>query len=160
MAGKGGYQAPKKPAAVSGPGKLSRRTDGVQAIKSENVSDRSDLQYGDRKNIEQAQAIAPLGKSPNVGRSPGKAPSPLSAGAATAQPPSFLFDEPTNRPGEAETTGLDIGPGDGPEALVNGPPNDDPRIEVLSYLATQYGNQTAAQMLNEIKDAQGQAPLV
>lgn len=151
---RGGYQPPKKPAAVSGPGKLSRRTDGVQAIKSENVSDRADMQQGDRKAIEQAQAIAPLGKS-NVGRTPGKTPSPTSAGAASAQPPSFLFDEPSIRPNEPTTTGMDMGPGAGSDILANPPPNNDPRMDVLQYLVLNYGNQDAAQMLAELKDAPG-----
>lgn len=156
MAGRGGYQRPNKPAAVSGPGKLSRRTDGkTQPIRSEKVSDRSDMQYGDRKAIESAQSAAPLG-NPGGGGTPRQTTNPSVAGqarAASPELPDFIFDRPSNRPDEPQTAGLDMGPGPGSEVLANPPVADDPRVNVLQYLVTNFANKDAAEMLNEMTSA-------
>jgi hypothetical protein len=51
MAGDGGYQAPRNPAPVSGPGKLSKRTDGgpAQALMTP-----TGLPYGEAGALDQA----------------------------------------------------------------------------------------------------------
>lgn len=104
MAGKGGYQPPASPAPVSGPGSLSRRTDGqVQAVPT-------GLPYGAATDLANQESAAPLAATPNV-------PQPSAnqmAGAAPAPPP---FDRPTERPDEPITQGVDIGPGDGSNVL-------------------------------------------
>jgi hypothetical protein len=102
---RGGYQKPSKPAAVSGPGALSARTDGRVPATLPSGGD-----YGDRKALAEQQSAAPM--SPQAGPAGGGVPS----GAAAAGPPGFgaagVFS-PTERPGEPPTAGVDFGPGAG-----------------------------------------------
>lgn len=56
---RGGYQKPERPAAVSGPGALSQRTDRGQPIR---VAPGGN--YGERKALEAQQAAAPMATSP------------------------------------------------------------------------------------------------
>jgi hypothetical protein len=92
MAEHGGYRRPEHPAPVSGPGALSRRTDGTQP---EMVA--SGGQYGDRKAMQAIQGGAPMAGPP-----PGPRPVP--------------FGAPTQRPDEPVTAGADAGPGIGSSA--------------------------------------------
>lgn len=91
-------------AGVAGPGKFSKRTDGIQF--------QSDA-YGAGVENAAIKAGAPLAKTPDVrptSRSAmGMAPSQL--GEVT---PLFA---PTQRPDEPVTTGIPVGPGAGPEVL-------------------------------------------
>jgi hypothetical protein len=88
----GGYRRPGSPAAVSGPGALSARTDGTQP---ELVA--SGGAYGERQAMEGIQAGADM------------------QGAAPAPRPPAMGD-PTANPGEPVTAGAALGPGIGPEA--------------------------------------------
>jgi hypothetical protein len=98
MAGKGGYQPPASPAPASGPGSLSRRTDGqVQAVPT-------GLPYGDATDLANQEGAAAMSGTPNV---PSPSPSQIT-GAAPAPAP---FDRPSERPDEPITQGADIGPG-------------------------------------------------
>jgi hypothetical protein len=90
MAQHGGYRRPGKPAAVSGPGALSQRTDGAQPRM-----DLPDARYGEQAEFQQAQAGAVMAQA-------GPAPVPL--------------DAPSQRPEEPVTAGAALGPGIGPEA--------------------------------------------
>lgn len=100
MSGRGGYQAPNHPAPVSGPGALSRRTDGGPADTQAHAR-IPDAAYG-----EQAQYQADQGAGPMQG--------------ATVLP----FDRATERPSEPGTAGAQMGPGPGPlSAGIQ--PNDD-----------------------------------
>jgi len=92
MAEHGGYRRPEHPAAVSGPGALSARTDGTQP---EMVA--SGGAYGSRQQMEAIQGGADM---------QGTAPLPRPAGLA----------EPTANPDEPVTAGAALGPGIGPEA--------------------------------------------
>ena len=91
-------------AGAAGPGKFSKRTDGL--------SFQSDT-YG--AGVEQAaiKAGAPLAKTPDV-----RGTSRTDMGMAPSQlgPVTPLF-APTQRPEEPITTGIPMGPGGGPEVL-------------------------------------------
>ena len=104
MAGKGGYQPPASPAPVSGPGSLSRRTDGqVQAVPT-------GLDYGAASALQSQESVAPLAATPNV-----PTPTPTQMAGAAPEPPPF--DRPRELPSEPITQGVDLGPGDGSEIL-------------------------------------------
>lgn len=93
MAGQhGGYRRPSKPAPVSGPGALSKRTDGGP---SQPVMEVGGFEYGGRADFEDIQGGAPMAAS-----------DPLPA-------PTPLFS-PTERPTEPITAGAPVGPGPGP----------------------------------------------
>lgn len=105
MSGRGGYQAPRNPAPVSGPGKLSRRTDGGPGQK---LMVPTGLPYGDAGALNAQEHAAPLSQQPSVPASPVVAPG--------GSPPVGLAD-PTLRPGEPVTAGSPLGEGPGPEAI-------------------------------------------
>jgi hypothetical protein len=90
MAQHGGYRRPGKPAAVSGPGALSQRTDGAQPRM-----DLPDARYGEQARFQEVQAGADMAQA-------GPTPVPL--------------DAPSQRPEEPVTAGAALGPGIGPEA--------------------------------------------
>lgn len=120
----GGYRAPSHPAAVSGPGALSQRTDGVAQQSQQMVRQLSGGQYGDRKdfaNIQSGAAMAP-------------APAPGPATALTPQDAGLVpFDAETTAPDEPITHGAASGAGAGPEIL--GGPSPDPVAEDAQALA-------------------------
>ena len=102
----GGYRRPEHPAPTSGPGALSRRTDGHQPIRVQN-----DQEYGDRKAQIAQQQAAPLPQQQ-------MAPAADIPSGGTAQPYSGVpFGAGSQRPEEPITHGVDIGPGGGPEVL-------------------------------------------
>lgn len=94
---------------VSGPGRLSQRTDMVAS--DPNV-------YGDRKATQELMSAAPMAKAQPV-----PAPAPITS----------LFAE-TERPNEPVTTGSPLGPGAGPEVL-NLPARTFSATQILSRLA-------------------------
>lgn len=107
MAGVGGYQAPANPAPVSGPGALSRRTDGRQPIM-----DLPDAGYGENTQFraDQAGAAMPQTQAP---------PSPSGGGGAPApQPnPPTPLSAGSVMPDQSVTHGADSGPGPGTASL-------------------------------------------
>lgn len=104
MAGKrGGYQKPSSPAPASGPGALSQRTDGGPA-DSQPIRVAPGGEYGERQDMQNLQASAPMAQAPAVRR----------------QMPSVdvtPFPAATTRPDEPVTAGVDVGPGAGSSAL-------------------------------------------
>ena len=111
MAKQGGYRRPANPAPVSGPGKLSRRTDGGPSSKSaiQGVREMSGGgKYGERKALEEAQSGAPMAGNPVMGAAPA-----MTSAAPVAGPVTGLF-APTQRPNEPVTAGLPVGPGETP----------------------------------------------
>ena len=108
---KGGYRRPANPAAVSGPGSLSRRTDGgpIQAAKEIPGGGK----YGERKELADLQAGAAMqgNPTPNV-------PSP-SVPAGPSSQLTNLF-APTERPNEPITAGAPFGPGFTPPQETTG----------------------------------------
>ena len=111
MAKQGGYRRPANPAPVSGPGKLSRRTDGGPSSKSA-VQGMREMsgggKYGERKALEEAQSGAPMAGNPVMGVAPA-----MPSGTSMGGPATGLFD-PTQRPNEPVTAGLPVGPGETP----------------------------------------------
>jgi len=122
--GHGGYRQPSSPAPVSGPGALSKRTDGGP---SQPVRTPSGGAYGERQNLEQLQQAAPLAASPG-----GEAAAPAPTGDLTAG--LIGFGEPSQRPEEPVTAGAAAGLGPGLEAL--GLPNQsgDDMKNLIKYL--------------------------
>jgi len=121
--GHGGSRTPAKPAAVSGPGSLSKRTDG--GGPKQVISVAPGQAYGDAKQQHADEALVPMGAAtplPNVPAQQLSNP----GGGAPQQSPAYQggdFGAPTNRPNEPVTHGSPIGPGGGPEALQLGPGN-------------------------------------
>ena len=87
MAPQGGYRAPSNPAPVSGPGRMSQRTDGV---KKQAIMDMPDAEYGEQKDMRAIQGAADMSAS---------------------MPQITRLDAPTERPDEPVTAGTDRGPG-------------------------------------------------
>lgn len=98
---------PNQPAPVSGPGALSKRTDGGPADKQP-IRDVPGGDYGDRKEMQQIQAGADMYQQPTPGAKGAAMPGPPKPGS--------LFD-PTKRPDEPITSGIESGPGDGPSNM-------------------------------------------
>jgi len=94
---------------VSGPGKLSQRTDMVNS--DPNV-------YGDRKAMQETMSAAPMAK----------------AQPAPKQPPVTGLFAPTEFPDEPVTAGSPLGAGAGPEVL-NLPARNFNPTQVLNRLA-------------------------
>ena len=104
---RGGYQAPSKPAPVSAPGRLSRRTDGGPAQTTQKISG---LPYGENADFNEMQSSAPLRATPGAAM---QNPSPSSpAGGGPLLPPQMF--SATQRPDEPVTAGAPFGPGAGP----------------------------------------------
>lgn len=148
--GRGGYRRPNNPAPVSGPGALSKRTDGGPG---QPVRTPSGGAYGERQALDQLQQAAPLSASPggDVG-----APEPADITAGLVG-----FDAPTQMPDEPVTAGAALGDGPGPEALglPNEPDEDMQRlvsyIPVLEHMANQPGASKAAR--NLVRQLKGMA---
>lgn len=90
--GHGGYRQPANPAPVSGPGALSRRTDGGP---SQPIRDLPDAKYGEQAEYRAIQAGAPVSKTEE----------PRLVDASGVVP----LDAPTARPDEPVTAGAVTG---------------------------------------------------
>jgi hypothetical protein len=103
--GHGGMRRPSNPAPVSGPGAMSRRTDGQGARYI------AGGEYGEGQEMMDLQTSAPMSKAP-------AAPRPRTGRQVVSEemaPPTPLF-APTERPDEPITAGAPFGPGPGPTA--------------------------------------------
>ncbi len=98
--GRGGPRQPARPAAVSGPGALSARTDGGAGSRTQPIRAASGGNYGEHGALESQQQGAPL---PDESGGPPSA-APAGAGAAPSGGPPGMFG-PTNRPTEPITAG-------------------------------------------------------
>ena len=119
MAGVGGYQAPTNPAVVSGPGALSKRTDGSPSQPATYISG---LPYGEGEATYNQQTAAPMAKVEEV------APRPMK--------PVVGLNEPTQFPNEPISFGADWGDGPGLRSVVNQGPSLLQTVEK----AMQYDN--------------------
>lgn len=108
MAGKGGYQAPKNPAPVSGPGAMSQRTDGGPA-DTQAARYVSGLSYGEGQALMNTQQSAPMAGSANT-------QSPMMS-MPSAPVPVVPFNAPSQRPDEPVTAGANAGLGPDMSAL-------------------------------------------
>lgn len=146
----GGYRQPSSPAPVSGPGALSKRTDGGPG---QPVRAPSGGAYGERQSLEQLQQSAPLSASPG-GDVGAPAPADVTEGL-------IGFGEPTQMPGEPVTAGAALGDGPGLEALglPNQPTEDVKRLiqylPVLEHMANQPNASKAAR--NFVRQLKGMA---
>ena len=104
--GHGGMRRPTNPAPVSGPGALSRRTDGQGAQYM------AGGEYGEGQEMMDLQTSAPMAKSPEVRP---RARSGRQVVSEEMARPTPLF-APTERPDEPITAGAPFGPGPGPTA--------------------------------------------
>ena len=113
--GRGGYRQPRNPAPVSGPGALSKRTDGG-AIDGMTQAPKymAGLGYGEGGNMAQQQG-APMAGNP----------------IPSMDAPVIPLTAPTMRPEEPITNGVDFGPGAGSEALINIP---TPQVNITTVL--------------------------
>lgn len=93
---------PKNPAPVSGPGALSRRTDGGPGSQSQPIRVPTGGDYGQAQALENQQKAAPLASAPVS--SPGANVLPV-AGGAPAMPPQGDVFGPSQRPYESGAAG-------------------------------------------------------
>ena len=130
---------PSNPAPVSGPGALSRRTDGGPAQK---LRELPNAQYGEAQTFRELQQGAALAQSNPVSSSP------TTGSMAGGGTPSIIpLNAPTTRPDEPVTAGSAFGPGPGPEALGPQVPQASVQLasarEQIAALAAQNPNNTA-----------------
>lgn len=117
----GGYRPPTQPAPVSGPGAMSRRTDGKQAVQP-----LPNAKYGENAAFQAAQGAAPMSES---GGGMGGAMPALAPDISGLTP----MGAPTQRPNEPITAGMSGGPGAGP-ALPPAPMHPDTAKRLRNYL--------------------------
>ncbi|NBV28641.1 hypothetical protein EBS02_06455, partial [bacterium] len=127
---------PGQPAAVSGPGKLSKRTDGNP---DRGLPANGD--YGYRKETREQMSAAPMAQNfqptPTASVSIPSAPTPITGMFA-----------PTERPDEPVTSGSPMGFGPGPETL-NLPQTTFNPVQALSRIAA---NDPSGQVANILQD--------
>lgn len=116
--GHGGYRRPSNPAPVSGPGKLSKRTDGGP------IRDLPNAEYGANQEFTDLQRAAPVAASGGI-----TAPS-----GQPAEMPTGLGAD-TQFPGQPVTAGAAAGAGPGMEALGL-PPGP---VDEVADLRHRYG---------------------
>ena len=103
---RGGYQRPSNPAPVSGPGKLSRRTDGGPTQGAKYMAGGK---YGEGQQLMQQQKAAPMAAA--------QRPSKPNVQAQKVVNPITPLTAPSERPDEPLTAGMPFGAGAGPEIL-------------------------------------------
>jgi hypothetical protein len=144
--GRGGYRQPRNPAPVSGPGRLSRRTDGGP---QQTTQPMTGMGYGENAEFNAMQGGAPLAATPSVSNARARKTSPTGQGGAAAVP---LFS-PTGFPEEPITAGASIGPGPGPAYTPS--MNQDPTISSTLQKIAQYTDDPRVFKLLSILEARG-----
>lgn len=148
MSQHGGYRKPANPAPVSGPGRMSARTDGGPGAK-QNAADMTGGPYGESIDLAQLQSQAPMAASgvvkpgtsqPLLGSTPSPVEAPFDLNAASTAP-----DEPLS-------AGAPYGPGPGPEVLRSARPGMS--ASVLAK-ALPYDTDGTIRALFEIAKANG-----
>jgi hypothetical protein len=119
---RGGYRKPANPAPTSGPGSLSQRTDGGPAQGAKYISG---LPYGEGRATYDQQTAAPMAAA---------APTPPTPEVPSG-PPMLSLNDPTQRPDEPLTAGLNIGEGPGAEVMRNVPNRSQSLVDTIRYLA-------------------------
>lgn len=125
--GRGGYRRPTNPAPASGPGRLSRRTDGKQPMQS-----LPDAKYGEQQAFQNAQQAAPMAADAG---GLGNFAAPAAAGPNLSN--VVPMGAPTQNPNEPITAGLPMGPGAGSTLAPQQPtlsPEDAKRLQ--AYIPT------------------------
>lgn len=145
----GGARTPNHPAPVSGPGQLSRRTDGGPGNDKQPIRVPTGGNYGDATQMQNLQQGAPLAATPG-----GDSATP----AALALPQITPLSAGTDQPDVPVTAGAALGAGPGAEALGITPESDDDMDRLMMYLpvfehmAEQPGSSKAARnLVRELK---------
>jgi hypothetical protein len=144
--GHGGPRTPNSPAPVSGPGALSKRTDGPQGGGRQPIRVPTGGQYGDAQQLQQLQQGAPLAQSGGGQSQPG-----LLAGLQLPQGASLA--DPSAEPGTPVTAGAALGAGPGLEALGLPQQQDEDlrqllkNLPVFEHMANVPGSSKAARNL-------------
>lgn len=115
---RGGYRKPMNPAPVSGPGSLSKRTDGGPA-DTQAAKYVSGLPWGQGQELMNIQQSANLAAAPGIEQT--SMPS-MGTASAAATPSVVPLNAPSSRPNEPVTHGADMGPGGSSSVL--GLPNN------------------------------------
>lgn len=121
----GGYRQPNNPAPVSGPGALSRRTDGGGPGNQQPVRVPTGGSYGDATQLQKLQQAAPLAATPG-GEEAQPMGLPLPSGPA--------FGAPTAQAETPVTDGAALGAGAGLEALGLASQRDADMERLIQYL--------------------------
>ncbi len=111
---RGGYRRPENPAPVSGPGRMSRRTDGGP---QQTTQPMTGMGYGENQEFNAIQGGAPLAATPPASNARARNMSPAGSSGVAAVP----LMSPTGFPEEPITAGADFGPGDGPAFMPRQP---------------------------------------
>lgn len=118
MASRGGYRKPANPAPVSGPGELSKRTDGAQP-----AMEMTGGAYGENADLMALQTAAPMAQ---VETNPQQMGGEIPMESPASVTPLFA---PSERPEEPLTAGMPFGPG--PMSMPNMPVQGDEPIREL-----------------------------
>lgn len=102
----GGYRRPSQPAAVSGPGALSQRTDG----RPQPIRDLPNANYGEAQQFRELQQGAPMARTPGTPSTPAPGNADPLAGVTS-------LSAPTTSPATPVTDGANAGAGAGMDAL-------------------------------------------
>lgn len=138
---RGGYRQPGNPAAVSGPGALSQRTDGGAIDGAKQPQQRyTGFAYGENSAINDQQAAAPMAGS---------------AFNSSAFADLMPLDAPTARPDEPLTAGINRGDGPGTEAMAGLVPNRPPLLVDTIKRLTQYDPSGDAELIYRALTDQG-----
>lgn len=140
MAEWGGKRTPRNPAPVSGPGRMSRRTDGgPQQTKAEMTG----MAYGENADFQEIQAGAPMAAAPSA--TPAR---PRKAGSSAPSVNATPLFAPTQRPDEPITAGAPFGPGPGPSMNVPQQQNAKPSMSsTLSKIMVGTNDPRVARLL-------------
>lgn len=127
MAGQhGGYRRPAHPAAASGPGRLSQRTDGRQPVR-----DLPDAKYGEQQAFQEAQQGAPMAESAGGLAAQGGAPTLPDLSSIVP------MDAASQMPEQPITAGLPMGEGPGSDMAPQAPTVTPEQADRLrSYIPT------------------------
>jgi hypothetical protein len=138
----GGKRTPASPKPVSGPGRLSQRTDGgPQQVQAQ----MSGMPYGENAEFNTMQSEAPMSATPAM--RPSRGGRAASGGARSGSPMSPLF-APTQRPDEPLTAGAPFGPGDGPP--MSFPQSQRSQVSSTLSKASQYSKDSTLARMAEI----------
>ena len=129
----GGYRKPENPAPISGPGALSRRTDGSP---TQSATYMAGMPYG--QNTMDQQTAAPMAGKPEMPKM--EMPTPLMA--------------PTTRPNEPITSGIDRGDGPGSSALGT-LPNTTPTILTIVQRIAENDSSGDTELLYRMLEDKG-----
>jgi hypothetical protein len=144
--GRGGYRRPRQPAPVSGPGQLSRRTDGGP---QQTTQPMTGMGYGENAEFNAVQGAAPLAATPTVSNTRARSTSPTGQGVAAVP----LFS-PTGFPEEPITAGSSIGPGPGFSPMPQPPSNQQSLVNTFRKIQS-YTNDPRVDRLIAILEARG-----